>query len=210
MRKEKVVTNYGKLNHDELAVLAGKIVTAMTDNANFTTPNPTVAELTALTEDYRLKQETSIRGGSVLDKRLKRESRDNLLNGLTVLAHYVNTTANGNLAALTSSALILAKQPGSKNEPIVVARIMLKDGPLSGQMRVDFTSQKDIWDYEYELGQVLDDSGIVTWEDSFLTTSSRGNIVSSLVPARRYHVRVRARNSKGTGDWSESASMIVR
>lgn len=210
MRKERVISNYKKLSDDELAALAGKIVGALTGNANFTDPIPSLAELTAWVNDYRTKHEIAIRGGSVLDSRLKNESRTTLLYQLKQLAHYINTQSGGNLAVLSSSAMILAKQPENTKTPSVITRVVLKDGELSGQMRVDLAAQKFVWEYEIQLGEWPEGTADIVWGSSYFSTSSRGTIIDALSPAKRYYVRARARNSKGTGDWTEPVSMIVR
>lgn len=210
MRTEKVISNYKDLSDDELAALAGKILGALTGNANFPDPIPALTDLTTVVNDYRSKHEIAIRGGSVLDIRIKNESKKHLLYQLSQLAHYVNTESAGNLAVLTSSAMILAKQPTGKQVPYTIERVILKDGSLSGQMRVDFTPQKSIWEYEIQIGEWPDNVMDILWGQSYFTTTSRGNIVVPLIPGTKYYVRVRARNAKGSSDWTEAVSMIVR
>lgn len=210
MRKDRVISNYTYLSDDELAALAGKILGAMTGNPNFENPTPEMEILEGAVTDYRTKHEIAIRGGSVLEKRLKNESREHLLGQLSQLAHYVNTVAMGRLAVLTSSALILAKHPSGVVVPAVIERVLLKDGSLSGQMQVSFTSQRAIWEYEIQIGEWPVESPDIEWGESFFTTTSRGTVIASLEAGKRYYVRVRARNAKGTGDWTEGVSMIVR
>lgn len=210
MRKDKVISSYKYLSDDELAALAGKILGAMTGNPNFENPTPALEVLEEVVTDYRTKHEIAIRGGSVLEKRQKNESREHLLGQLTQLAHYVNTIAVGRPAVLTSSALILAKQPSGLTVPTVIDRVLLKDASLSGQMQVSFTAQRAIWEYEIQIGEWPEESVDINWGESFFTTTSRGNVIASLEIGKRYYVRVRARNAKGRGDWTEAVSMIVR
>lgn len=210
MRKDKVITSYKSLSDDELAVLAGKILGAMTANANFVNPTPTLEKLEDAVTDYRTKHEIAIRGGSVLETRLKNESRKHLLGELSQLARYVNSIAVGRAAALTSSALILAKQPSAVVAPTMIERVVLKDGSLGGQMQVNFTAQRAVWEYEIQIGEWPNESVDVEWGESFFTTTSRGNVIAPLEIGKRYYVRVRARNAKGAGDWTEAVSMIVR
>lgn len=210
MKIDKVITSYRELSDDGLAVLAGKIVGAMTDNAYFPDPSPSLSELTLLLEDYRQKHEIAVNGGSLLDKRLKRESRKALLKSLRLLAYHVNIVADGNLPALTSSGMILAKQPGRTYEPDIVRGLLLKDGNLSGQINVSFVAQKDVWDYEIQVGVIPDGETSVVWGESYTTSNSRGNILAPMTPGTNYYIRVRARNRQGIGDWSEPASLIAR
>src|SRR5690606_6612421 len=110
----------------------------------------------------------------------------------------------GSLAMLTSSAMILAKQPSGKDVPYVIARVILKDGSLSGQMRVSFTAQRSVWEYEMQVGLWSVDDPDIVWGESYFTTTSRGNIIAPLLPGTKYYVRVRARNGRGSGDWTEA------
>ncbi len=210
MKKDSVISSYKGVKEDELAIVAGKILGAMTENANFVDPVPSVEELKLVVEDYRNKQEIAVNGGSSLDKRLKDESKKALRYQLHQLAHYVNTVADGNLAILTSSGMILAKQPSDSQVPFVIDHVTLGDGNLSGQIRVDFAPQKSIWDYEMQIGDWPSGADGVVWKESYTTTNSKGNIIASLTPGTRYYVHVRARNRKGTGDWSEHVSLIAR
>ena len=209
MRKEKVISNYYRLSDNELATLAGKALGALEDNENFTDLNPSLLELKAVTEDYRTKHEIASRGGSVLEVSLKNESRDALLASLRILAHHVNAIANGSLAVLNSTGLILAKQPSQVIVPGVTDRIMLRDAPLKGQVRLDFTPVKDAWEYEIAVGE-MGLEGIIDWSQTYPSTSSRAIVLSPFESGSRIYVRIRARNGRGFGDWSEHASTIVR
>uniref|UniRef100_UPI003F60434F fibronectin type III domain-containing protein n=1 Tax=Sphingobacterium sp. LRF_L2 TaxID=3369421 RepID=UPI003F60434F len=63
-----------------------------------------------------------------------------------------------------------------------------------------------IYEYRYRLA----DTGDAGWSDRLSTTSSRGNIIAPLLVGQTYEVQVRALNTKGVGDWSQTASILVR
>ncbi|SKC10869.1 Fibronectin type III domain-containing protein [Sphingobacterium nematocida] len=212
MRKEKVISNYKTLSDYELSTLAGRVLKAMqeaTTQASFPNPNPDVTDLETIVNDYITKHEIASRRGSALEISLKNESRDALLFALKNLAHHVNEVADGQLSMLLSTGLVLASKPSSSEAPLVTTRIQLRDGRVSGQMRLDFTALKRVWEYEVEVGRE-DATNTVEWYRTFNTTSSRSNVLSDMVPGIKYYVRLRARNSKGYGDWSEAVSLIAR
>ncbi|MBL1407526.1 fibronectin type III domain-containing protein [Sphingobacterium faecale] len=212
MRKEKVISNYTGLSDYELSTLAGRVLKAMqeaTTQASFPNPNPDIADLETMVNDYIAKHEIASRRGSALEISLKNESRNVLLFALKNLAHHVNEVADGQLSMLLSTGLVLANKPSSSELPLVTARIQLRDGRVSGQMRLDFTALKRVWEYEVEVGRE-DATNTVEWFSTFNTTSSRSNVLTDMVPGVKYYVRVRARNSKGYGDWSEAVSLIAR
>ncbi len=209
MRKEKVISNYFKLSDNELAILAGKAVGALDGNANFPNLNPDLTELQILSEEFRTKHEIASRGGSVLEVSIKNESRNSLVRGLRILAHHVNEIADGNLAHLNSTGLILAKQPSKVEVPGISDRVLLRDARLRGQVRLDFTPVKDTWEYDIDVGET-GTSGSILWENQHKSTSSQGIVLAPLMSGSEVHVRVRARNGKGVGDWSDTASIIVK
>lgn len=212
MRKEKVISNYSGWSDYELSTLAGRILKAMqepTAQTNFPKPNPEITVLDPLVQDYITKHEIASRRGSALEISQKNESREALLNALRTLAHYVNEVANGQLSLLLSTGMVLATQPGTLQAPTVVEKVQLRDGRISGQLRLDFKAIKSAWEYEVEIGTSVG-NGEVSWDKVILTTSSRSNVLSEIEPGIRYHVRIRARNGKGTGDWCEPVSLTAR
>ncbi|ERJ57703.1 fibronectin type III domain-containing protein [Sphingobacterium paucimobilis] len=211
MRRDKVKTDYTGVKDSELAILAGKIAGFMEGNTNFSTDiKPSAAELLAAAEDYRIKHEIAINGGSSHEKELKKEAKSKLLNMLTHLAHMVNIEAQGNTVALSSTGLVFNKQPTAQQEPGITDRIILKDGRLTGQMRVDFDRIYNAYEYEIQVGEMDSSSERIIWGEMHLTASSMNTIIAPLVPGTRYYVRVRGRNKIGTGDWSDPVSMMVR
>lgn len=212
MRKEKVISSYASWSDYELSTLAGRILKAMQEPAtvlNFPTPTPELTVLEPLVNDYITSHEIASRRGSALEISQKNESRNNLLNALRSLAHYVNLVADGQLSLLLSTGMVLATQPGVLQLPTIVEKIQLRDGRISGQLRLDFKAVKSAWEYELEIG-IMNNNGEIVWDKLVLTTSSRSNVLSEIQPGLRYCVRIRARNGKGMGDWSEPVSLIAR
>ncbi|MDR2273516.1 MAG: fibronectin type III domain-containing protein [Sphingobacterium sp.] len=212
MRKEKVISSYAGLSDYELSTLAGRILKAMKEpstQANFPKPNPEITVLEPLVNDYITKHEIASRRGSALEISQKNESREALLNALRTLAHYVNEIANGQLSLLLSTGMMLAIQPGTVQAPTTVEQVQLRDGRISGQLRLDFKAVKGVWEYEVALG-IMEANGEINWDRTVLTTSSRSNVLTEIEPGIRYAVRVRARNGKGTSDWCEPVTLIAR
>lgn len=212
MRKEKVISHYGNMSDFELSTIAGRIVKAMQSSGAmvyFPNPNPDTSELEVIANDYIEKHEIASRRGSALEISQKNERRQMLLHALKNLANYVNDVADGNLPMLLSTGMILANQGSPLMVPLVTERIQLRDGRLSGQIRLEFSKVGGAWEYEVELG-AEDDEGNISFDQVINTTSSRGNVLSDLTPGIKYHVRVRARNGRGIGDWSAPVSLIAR
>ncbi|SEO08275.1 hypothetical protein SAMN05216436_1329 [bacterium A37T11] len=210
MRKNKVVSNYERLNDHELATLAGGVILGLDGNTNLPAPVPALADFTTLVDDYRAKLEVANKRGSALEISLKKEARENLLEALMQLSNYVNNTAKGNAPILYSSGLKLNEQPQSIPVPGVSTRLRLRDGQQSGYMNFGFDPVKYATEYEYTVAHERNEEGQLIWGDIIRTTSSRGNFINPVIPGQVYYVRLRARNGKGTGDWSETVSLMAR
>lgn len=213
MRKDKVISNYGEWSDFELSTLAGRVVVAMNDSSaqtHFPSPDPELEVLEGLASDFIAKHEVASQRGSALQISQKNESRAALLAGLRRLAHYVNGIAEGRTSLLLSTGLVLVSAAKRLVAPGVTERIRLRDGALRGQMRLDFQAVKDAWEYEVNVGESVLGDPDMEWTRTFGTTSSRGNILTDLTAGVIYHVRVRARNGRGIGDWSEPVSLLAR
>ncbi|TYR36344.1 fibronectin type III domain-containing protein [Sphingobacterium phlebotomi] len=210
MRKATVYLAYEKWDDYSLSTLAGRTLAAMTDNENFPDPRPAVDAYALLVNDYREKHEVASNGGS----RLEREAKDNAKKALALamkeMAFYVNMLADGNREMLASSGFELVSGPTARKIPGIPRDIRLLDGNVSGEMRLVFGSLRTAWEYEYSYTTLLDGDGTPDWGEIIRTTNSRLNYINGLTPGERVYARVRARNNKGAGDWSEPVSLITR
>lgn len=210
MRKARVHINYEDWDDYSLATLSGRTLSSMTDNANFPEPRPELTVYRALVNDYREKHEVASKKGSQFEKKAKDNARKALLMAMHELAFYVNTVARGDAEILASSGFELLAPPQSKQYPKVVTNIRLADGRFSGEIKLMFSALKEAYEYEYNYSTVLGADGDPVWGEVHRTSTSRMNYISGLPPGSTCYVRVRARNKKGIGDWSNSVSLIVR
>lgn len=210
MRKATVYIAYERWGDDSLSTLAGRTLMSMTDNTNFPDPRPDMDEYAVLVNDYREKHEVASNGGS----RFEKESRDNakaaVSQAMRELAFYVNTVANGDREILASSGFELVPDPVPSKVPGIPNNVRLLDGNVSGEMRLMFGALQAAWEYEYCYATGVDERGVPEWGEIIRTTNSRLNYIQELTPGERVYARVRARNGKGIGDWSEPVSLIAR
>lgn len=206
--KQKVKIDFSRFKDHEFLVMVQTVIAAMTGNENFETPTPALEDIVSLLEDYSDKLSIARKRRSPEDTALKNESRIPLMKMMQQLAYYVNSVAAGRLSALLSSGLPIGRENSQALVPLAVQGVKLSDGRQSGQVRLNFESQKNIRVYEYCYRKVSDPEE--EWSDRFVTTSSRGNIIAPLEVAKLYEVKVRAINTQGTGDWSQTVSILVR
>lgn len=210
MKKATIYISYDKWDDYSLASLAGKTLTCMKDNTAFPEPRPAMTVYETLVDDYRTKQEIAATRGSQLEKKARDNARAKLLKAMKEIAFYVNSVADGNAELLASSGFDLVSPPRATGFPGIPINVRLLDGRVSGEAKLMFGSLAVAWGYEYTYALITEADGTPIWGDIERTTSSRQNFISGLTPADRIYVRVRAYNGKGTGDWTEPVSFIVR
>lgn len=204
----RALIGFSVMKDDELMVAATTIVAAMTDNVLFENPSPELEKVQIDMDDFSVKLAQARKRGSPEDTALKDESKAVLAVTLKRLGYYVNSVANGHLPTVLSSGFP-TNAPTMRHEvPLPVEGLKLTDGRQSGQVRLDFQSQKNVLLYEYCYRKI--EVPEQEWSDRFTTTSSRGNIIAPLEEAQRYEAKARAVNTKGAGDWSQVVSILVR
>lgn len=206
----RAIGDYRSFKDALLLTTAITTIEALTGNANFVTPSPDLATLTAAKDDYQTKLAKANQKGSPLDISLKNEAKEVLADLLQKLAFYVNSVANGNLPLLLSAGLPLTQPRLAGMLPSVPERLRLSDGRLSGELRWDVDSLGRQVFYEYCYASEKDAAGEWLWSDRQTTTSSRKNLISGLTAGLIYAVRVRGVNTQGPGDWCTPETLIVR
>ena len=208
--KQQALGGFSK-ESDEAVLVRGKaVLLAMTDNPNFVTPEPALETVTEILHDYEHKLSMARRRGSPEDTAAKNDARKAMEQMLKRLAFYVTQTADGSLPKLLSSGFPVSSLPQKGDVPVVVTGITLRDGRQQGQMRLDFYHNPSAKVYEYQVCQVDANGQPDEWSESYITSSSRLNIIAPLIPFQRYGVRVRAINGYGRSDWSEMATHVIR
>jgi hypothetical protein len=108
MNKPKIVTGFTRYPSTELDVKAKFIVDSMTDNANFATPFPALADITAATNAY-VEALSNAEGGGKSQIAIKNQARQQLEELLEKLALYVGAYGKNDEVILLSSGFSLAK-----------------------------------------------------------------------------------------------------
>lgn len=210
MRVKKVVLDYSGLSDDELNTLVGKVLDCLTGHATFTALPLELEDFEAEVLDFRAKWQKASRGGSLLEIAEKNDAKNVLALSLKDLAFYVNKVSKGSRSLLLSSGLILEADPKTSDVPDQVVDAELLDGKQKGQMQVKYKPVRNALLYEYQVTNVLGEDNLPVWQETFQASSSRGNIYAVTEPDQIYYLRVRARNKRGIGDWSQVASLKAR
>lgn len=195
------------MRDDELARQTATIIQAMTDNANFETPVPALADVQTVLDDYLIKLATATKRGGAEETALKNEAKAALTDVLKKLAFYVNSNTGGLLSVLKSSGFPTTEYPMAGDIPERVYGLRIRNGRVDGEVNITFGAVKKRLFYEYRWAAV--DGGEPQWSEPVMTTRSNRNYLVVPERMREYQVQARAVNAFGRSAWSDTAKKGV-
>ena len=203
MKKVVVVLKLARLSVPHKIEKARFIVTSMTGNAAFATPNPTLASITtninALETAY-----LAAKGGSV-DETANMYTKEFVLElSLKSLAAYVESIANAN--TVTAETVVLSSGMEIKTPVIRTARdFSVKPSETPGEVKLSTRHERNstyIWQMS------LDPSQEANWLTIGQATQA-SLVKNGLISGARYYFRVASVGKEGQGVWSNVLNTIV-
>jgi hypothetical protein len=181
------------------------VVQQMTGNSNFSTPDPTLASVTTLANQFEQAINDAEAGGSY-DKSVRDSRKEELINTMHNLSNYVLFTAKGDRLIAESSGFTIAKDP-SPQPPIEKPEgLNLTDGANAGELLLLFLKVLGARSYMYQIS--LDPTDQTKWVTQHGTV--RKNLFTGLESGKKYYVRVVA---IGTGNqivYSDTVSRVAQ
>jgi len=182
---------------------AQSIVAAMTGNAAFPSPAPSLAILTAAIAALQVAQSAALARtkGAVTARNDKKAA---LVVALQQLHNYVQGIADAD--ADNSAAIIQSAGIAVRKTPVRKPRVFsVLQGAVSGAVKVVTASAgtRASYDWEYSI------DGGKTWTILPSTMQAKTS-VAGLAPGSTVQVRFRALTRTGEGDWSQPASLLVK
>lgn len=200
----KLNSGFSRLPDDEFDNKGESIRTALTNNPNFPSPTPTLAELKGALIDY--EDALAMQPGAPRDAKVK-ERRAALSTLLDKLARNLELTPGVTDAMLATSGFELRKQPTSSGEIVKApGNVRLKQTGVSGVVQVLCEAVERASAYEL---QYTRDPNSGPWVDGGTFVSTRGIGMTGLARSEDYWARVRAVGASGPGAWSDPATILV-
>jgi len=204
----KTKLNLNGLSDVQIIQQCGNIKTAMTGNANFTTPIPTLTALGTLITTAQ----TALTASDNAQTAAKQAVADKdtaiaaLLAAAAQLALYVDLTAAGDESKILSAGMQVRAAATAATTPNQVMNLNLTAGDNAGELDLQ-------WDFipgakTYEIQTSPDPVTATSWTSQPSVTKSKA-AVFALTSGARMWVRVRAVNAAGQGAWSDVATKIV-
>jgi hypothetical protein len=172
----------------------------MTTNANFPTPNPSIATLTAAREAL-VAAIAQAESRAMADIAMRNERALVLRNLLVNLARYVNNVAQGDVDIALSSGFELAKKPEPSTTLGVPMKLEVRLSDFEGALNVSWKGVEDARMYQVYMN-ATDPSDANAW--TVVAVSSRTRVrITDLAPGKFYSFRVTALGRIGEGPASE-------
>ena len=195
----KIKLGLGTMSPDDILSLTNQIITAMTGNANFTTPNPTLASITtALT-----LATTKVAAQKAAQQAAKQATDDRdaaiaaLIVLVTSLSDYVANVTQGNKVKIESAGMSV-KASGAPIGPLPqVQNLSITAGDAEGRLDLQWDPVRGTKNYQVQLS--TDPNDPTKWK---LVESCSGSKLSltGLTSGQKVWFRVRAKAPKAVND----------
>ena len=203
----KVKLNLQNYSITELFEFARNIVTALTGNADFPTPDPALAVVTTSADDLETAYNESqvARQDSQEKTTIMYDKKEAISKLITRLGLYVENTSGGDEAIIQGAGMDVRDVPGASAVPAVPTGLSATAGDMEGEIDLQWEPvQRAV---SYAIQQSPDPPG--TWTQAAISTKSKHSI-QSLTSGDKCWFRVAAVGSAGQSGWSDPATRIVQ
>ena len=206
----RIKLNLRSLSVPEKIARAQQIVAALTGNAHFTSPQPTLAQLTAAINELEAaaaavqaaRQEAKAR---TTTQTIKEAALDQLL---VSLVGHVESVAGGNPEIIQSASLEMRDPPNvTADVPTLPPNLTATNGDFPGQIDLSWDPVRGA--RSYTIGYSTDPPTDSSWTHSQIATRSSAT-VEHLTPGTRYWFRVAAVGTRGQSPWSNPVPKIAQ
>ena len=204
----RIRLNLKNLTVTEKIAKGRQIVTAMSNNASFQTPNPPLTEVTTaldeLSQAYAMVQAAK---SEVTTRVVTQDNAGTKVDQvLTQLASYVESVAGRNDTLITSAGMETKASPSSPTLPTVPQALSASAGEHEGEINLVWKAVPNARSYTIESSQ--DPATPTTWTHMGIATSA-SKLIANLTSGKRYWFRVAAVSAGGQSGWSEHATKVV-
>lgn len=211
MPKIKVKLALNKKSDADLLTFAQAHVTAITGNANFTTPLPAAAAFTAALTPYQtaLADFNTAQAAAKQATTVKDTARLALENVLTQRGDYVQLTANGMAdpeAVIESAAFAVRSAKTPPGMPSQVTNLAITAGDNAGELDLQWDPVDAASSYNVQISP--EPMTATSWLAQPDVTKSKA-VILGLTSGTKMWARVRAVGPGGIGAWSDPATKIV-
>jgi hypothetical protein len=181
------------------------ILTALTENASYPAPAPTLADVTAAWTAFSTAVADAANGGVTLTS-IKNDKRAALVALLRQLASYVQVTCNGDMTVLLSSGFPTQKP---QREPVGVlpapSNLTVTLGARSGELHANAAPVAGAAIYNWRLSTAAAPTVVV----QSAQTTAASNTFTDLTPGVVYNAVVNVVGAAGPSNWSDPVPQMA-
>jgi hypothetical protein len=177
----------------------------MANGANFPTPDPSLASVTTLANEFEQTIQDAEAGGT-FDKSVRDSKKAELIATMYNLGDYVLFQSKQDRLKAESSGFSVARDPSPKPPIEKPVGLSLTDGVNAGEIWLLFKSVANARSYMYQIS--LDPEDETKWVSQHGTI--RKNLFTGLESGKRYYVRVVAFGTNGQVVYSDVVSRIAQ
>ena len=204
----RIRLNLKKLSVTDKIAKGRQIVTAMSNNGTFPTPNPPLTEVTAALDE--LSQAFALVQSAKSEVSTRVVTQDNAVakvdQALTKLAAYVESVAGRDDTVITSAGMETKASRSTPTLPVVPQALSANTGEHEGEINLAWKAVQNARGYTIEAS--LDPEAANSWTHMGIATSA-SKVITGLTSGKRYWFRVAAVSAGGQSGWSEHATKVV-
>lgn len=206
MKFATLIKDYLKLSESNLDLKGGKIIAALTGNADFPTTMPSLADFTTVKNTYSTNLVAASNGDRAAIA-MKNQDKDSLLGAMRLLAINIEGLAQGNQAKMVSSGFDVAANGDSVPAMGPPTNFKVSDGLNADEIKtsVKGVERAIMYSHEYALSLPDPDTSWTTW-----VSSSVSYVFTDLPGGTRVYARVGAIGRKEQLVYSDVLSRIVQ
>jgi len=189
---------------DEKIVSTRNIVNATTGNINYTSPSPSLANITTSVNALEQASLNAKDGGKAKTTalRIANTSHNKLMASFTL---YVNLTSGGDKEKIESTTLNVKGKSGKPAPMTKVMSVRGKAGFFSGQINVRWKGIRNAKSYIAHKSA----NGNDNWVNTECTSTKASMKITGLATETAIFIRVAAINSLGKGAWSDPIRVMA-
>jgi hypothetical protein len=204
----RIRLNLKKLSITDKIAKGRQIVTAMSNNGSFPSPNPPLTEVTAALDE--LTQASALVQSTKSDLATRVATQDNAVakvdQTLTKLAGYVESVAGKDDTLITSAGMETKASRSAPTLPNVPQALSANAGEHEGEINLVWKPVQNARSYTIESS--VDPAAAASWTHAGIATSA-SKVITNLTSGKRYWFRVAAVSAGGQSGWSEHATKVV-
>lgn len=204
----KVKLNLHGLSAAEKAAKARQIVIALTGNASFTAPHPTLAQLTAGADELEAaySDAQAARQAAQTKTSILRDKEEAIEKLLRQIAAYIESVGGDNESTILSAGLDVRSTSSATITPTPPTSVVATDGDEEGEIDLSWDKVKGAKSYIVE--RSADPPTAASWGHATVVLKSTATI-NGLTAGTRYWFRVAVILSAGQSGWSDPATKIA-